>query len=84
MSRFLLHAAVLLLPFLLYGVYLWRVKRSGRDGPAVTPWFWLVLSGLILMGVSFGVVSLMGEHGGGTYVPARMQDGRIVPGEVRR
>lgn len=84
MNRILLHALVMLLPFLLYGLYLWQVKRAGRDGPAVTPWFWLVLAGLILMSLSFGVAALLGEHGGGQYVPARLENGRLIPGEVKR
>ena len=48
MSRLIVHLLPLLLPFLLYGLYIWHVKRSGKDGPEATPWFWLAAVGLVL------------------------------------
>lgn len=84
MGRVLVHGFVLILPFLLYGLYLWQVKRAGKDGPEATPWFWLSVAGLVLMILSFVAYGVMGEHGDGDYVPARWQDGQIVPGDVKR
>lgn len=82
MSRIIVHVLPLLLPFLLYGLYLWHVKRSGRDGPEATPWFWLATIGLALTILSFFVWGLLsGEHLG-DYAPARFEDGRIVPGRI--
>lgn len=84
MGRVLIHGFLLILPFLLYGLYLWQVKRSGKDGPEATPWFWLSMTGLILLIGSFVAYGLTGEHGGSSYTPARWQDGVIQPGNVQR
>lgn len=81
-ARFLVHVLPALLPFALYGLYLWHVKRAGRDGPETTPWFWLSAAGLVLMIASFLVYGLFFEEEIGQYVPARLEDGRVVPGQV--
>ncbi|MBX3455687.1 DUF6111 family protein [Ferrovibrio sp.] len=83
MSRILIHGALLLLPFVLYFLYLWRVRRAGKEGPETTPWFMLSLAGLVLMIGSFAVVHVMSDQPSGQYTPARLQDGRIVPGDIR-
>lgn len=82
MSRLLVNLLPLLLPFLLYGLYLWHVKRSGKDGPEATPWFWLAASGLLLVIISFFVWGIFFEQQLGDYAPARIEDGRIVPGRI--
>lgn len=82
MSRLIVHLLPLILPFLLYGLYIWHVKRSGKDGPEATPWFWLAAIGLILMILSFVVYGAFFEDTTGDYAPARFEDGRIVPGRV--
>ncbi|HEX6958259.1 MAG TPA: DUF6111 family protein [Ferrovibrio sp.] len=84
MSRLLLNLLPLLLPFILYGLYLWHVKRSGKDGPEATPWFWLAASGLVLAIVSFIIWGVFFEQQLGDYAPARFEDGRIVPGRITR
>src|SRR3546814_1670939 len=73
MSRVLGELMPLALPFLLYGLYIWHLKRNGRDGPRVTPWFWLaaigmtlVIAGMIIGGLIFGETP-------GQYVPARFE-----------
>lgn len=82
MSRLIVHLLPLLLPFLLYGLYIWHVKRSGRDGPEATPWFWLAAIGLFLVIISFVVWGAFFEETLGDYVPARIEEGRIVPGRI--
>ncbi|MCW0236618.1 MAG: DUF6111 family protein [Ferrovibrio sp.] len=82
MSRLIVHLLPLLLPFALYGLYIWHVKRSGKDGPEVTPWFWLAAIGLVLMILSFLVYGVFFEPPPGDYAPARFEDGRIVPGRI--
>ena len=62
MSRLIVHLLPLLLPFLLYGLYIWHVKRSGKDGPEATPWFWLAAIGLVLMILSFVVYGAFSQH----------------------
>lgn len=82
MSRLIVHLLPLILPFLLYGLYIWHVKRSGKDGPEVTPWFWLAAIGLVLTILSFVVYGAFFGDVTGDYAPARFEDGRIVPGRV--
>ena len=75
---------VFLFPFALYGLY---VKfQIARGAAPADPWgrnilFWLVLSGLLLMGGGFVVLSsFTGEKPGVVYQPARMENGKIIPG----
>lgn len=82
MSRLIVHLLPLVLPFLLYGLYIWHVKRSGKDGPEATPWFWLAAIGLALMIFSFVIYGAFFEDTLGDYAPARFEDGRIVPGRI--
>lgn len=82
MSRIIVHLLPFLLPFLLYGLYIWHVKRSGKDGPEAAPWFWLAGVGLILVILGFVVWGgFLGEDIG-DYTPARFENGRIVPGRI--
>ncbi|WP_341895840.1 hypothetical protein [Ferrovibrio terrae] len=82
MSRLIVHLLPLILPFLLYGLYIWHVKRSGKDGPEATPWFWLAAVGLVLMTLSFLGYDLVFGGQTGDYAPARFENGRIVPGRI--
>ena len=82
MSRIIVHLLPFLLPFLLYGLYLWHAKRSGKDGPEATPWFWLAVVGLVLAVLGFVVYGAFFEEDLGPYAPARFEDGRIVPGRI--
>ncbi len=48
------------------------------------PWFWLALSGVALLAVVLLIgVFTHGEPQSGHYVPPRLEDGQIVPGELR-
>jgi hypothetical protein len=82
MSRLIVHLLPLLLPFALYGLYIWHVKRSGKDGPEATPWFWLAAIGLGLMILSFVVYGTFFEESRGDYAPARFENGKVVPGRI--
>lgn len=82
MSRIIVHVLPLLMPFLLYGLYIWHVKRIGKDGPEATPWFWLAAIGLVLMILSFVVWGAFFDEALGPYAPARFEDGRVVPGRI--
>jgi uncharacterized membrane protein len=82
MSRLIVHLLPLILPFLLYGLYIWHVKHSGKDGPEATPWFWLAAIGMVLMILSFVVYGAFFGETLGDYAPARFEDGRIVPGRI--
>jgi hypothetical protein len=69
----------LVLPLLAYLVYA-GVSRKTRvlEG---APWIGLAAAGVVLMAASLVSWSLLtGAEPGETYVPARVEDGRVVPG----
>jgi predicted membrane metal-binding protein len=71
-----------LAPFVVYGLYLLLVTR-GRPVLVRTPWFLLTAAGLILACAALASLAFIsGEPPAGRYVPSRVEDGRIVPGEV--
>lgn len=71
-----------LLPFALYGLY-WRFSPNAGGRTAPHPWSYLLISGLMLVAASFvvwGVTEGSGQQG--TYVPAHLENGRVIPGHV--
>jgi len=80
MLRILLQYVLpLVLPFLAYLIYARLSHKTG--GMSDTPWIALAAAGVGLMAVSlvsWGILS--GSDPGETYVPARFEDGRLVPG----
>jgi len=87
MSRLLLNAFLFLLPFMLYGLYVLAARRLGwmsRDADQAPPHAWLVLTGLGLVLASIGLFAVFdGSEVGKEYVPARLENGEIVPGGFR-
>ena len=85
-AKLLKYAIPLLLPFVLY--YLWmfierRRKAAGGWEARDTPWLWLAMTGLVLLIVSLLATGLfVGEEPGGTYVPPHVEGGKVVPGRV--
>lgn len=75
-----------LLPFALYGLYIWyarwRLEHDPKWGDA--PLARLTVAGLALVMLSFVVWRIMEPVAKGSYVPARIEDGRIVPGQITR
>lgn len=75
----------LLLPTLVYALWLVAMRRAALAGPApwrTLPWAWLVGAGLALATL---LLFFVGVHVGspeGTYVPPRYIDGRVVPGHI--
>lgn len=84
---FLIEAFLFLLPLILYGGYLYLIKRKqDREGARWknAPYLWLILGGFGFMAAGMLVMAyLSGEDPAGAYVPAHMENGRIVPGEVK-
>jgi hypothetical protein len=67
----------LVLPLLAYLLYAHLVGKRGADAP----WLGLAATGvglLVVSLVSWGLLS--GADPGEEYVPARVEDGRVVPG----
>ncbi len=94
MTRILLQIVLpLILPFAVYAAWLSverrRAEKLGRgEVPswAEAPLVWLAGAGLGLALVATAGLALLqgGDKFDGRYVPARVEDGRIVPGHIER
>jgi len=90
MSRIALQYVLpFLLPTLLW--LLWWVTigrhRTTPEGGLTRlehgPWFWLILGGLALLGLSLVYTAVtQGFDPSGRYVPPRWEGGRVVPGRI--
>lgn len=79
------HIFMFLLPFIVYGFYLYftRLDPLKRESWEHSPLYFLTLGGLVLtIGSFFVLAAFTGAGPGGTYVPARIEDGRLVPGRI--
>jgi hypothetical protein len=84
MGRVLLYALLALAPSAIYLAWAaWRAKK-GLPPPADRPWPWLALGGLALAAVAL-FVHEQGQRStpGGHYVAPHMENGKIVPGQVK-
>ncbi len=86
MRMFLTIVLPLVLPTLLYVLWLVAIRGGKVAGPAgwmALPWPWLLLAGLALTSVLLVFISVhMGNSERGLYVPPQYIDGRVVPGHV--
>lgn len=84
--NFLLELAVMALPFILYYGYrnfLLRHKREDGADFSPIPYHRLFAIGLGLALIVFVIAALTGDRvREGKYVPAHMENGKLVPGEV--
>ena len=73
-------------PFVLYALYLLATRASVFDAEAWR-WSvlaWLTMAALVLMIASFILLAhFSGAPPGSTYVPAHMENGRLVPGQIK-
>ena len=78
--------ALFLAPFAVYAVFLWAT-RAGVLHPESWPLptlMWLTIAALLLMVGSFVVLAHWGgEPPGSTYVPAHIENGKLVPGTTK-
>ena len=75
-----------LLPFVLYGVFLWATKAGVMhpDSWPLSRILWLVITALALVIGSFiYFANYTGAPPGSTYVPAHIEDGKFIPGQNR-
>ncbi len=87
--RILITLACFALPFILYWIYDWMQRRSARVTAGSTAlarrekWpmtiLWLAGAVLAVETMIVAAVSDPGYRGNGRYVPAHMEDGKIVP-----
>lgn len=81
-----LHLLPFLLPFAAYVAYVVALKKMEQRGGlwADAPWFWLTAAGLVLVIVGFFATALLsGAPPGSQYVPGRVENGRVLPGEFK-
>jgi hypothetical protein len=78
--------ALFITPFVLYALFLWATREGVLD---LSAWsmprlIWLTISALVMVIMSF---VFLAQFGGApprsTYVPAHMENGRLVPGTER-
>jgi Family of unknown function (DUF6111) len=78
--------ALFITPFVLYALFLWATREGVLD---VDAWsmprlIWLTICALVLVIISFLILAQFGgAPPGSTYVPAHMENGRLVPGTER-
>lgn len=86
MSRTFLEIALFLTPFLLYAIYLIATERDAREKEH---WRLKVLMICASGGCVLVIASLIafahfgGAAPGGVYIPAHMENGRLVPGQIK-
>ena len=83
----LINIALFVLPLALYAAYFYV---SARNKYADTiEWHNMPFRLLLQIGVGLIVIGMLvtayvsGEDASGTYVPARMENGKLIPGEVK-
>jgi hypothetical protein len=76
-----------LAPFALYALFLWATKRGGVLEAAnwpLTRVLWLAMAAFLMVIASFIVLANWGRiPPGSTYVPAHIENGKLVPGETK-
>lgn len=86
MVRFVAFDLILFaLPFAIYALYLFITRRHVGTAAdwEVRTLAWLSLAGAVLLIATIVVfIHFDTEPPGGTYVPAHMENGRIVPGHI--
>jgi hypothetical protein len=78
--------ALFLTPFAAYAVFLWATRAGVVDTSSwpVPRVLWLSVVALVLVIASFVLLAeFSGAPPGTTYVPAHMENGRLVPGSEK-
>jgi len=82
----LIELLLFLAPFAVYAIVLWITQRDARD---LAHWHARILMSLAIAGLVLMIGGLIffahfgGALPGGVYEPARLEDGRLVPGQIR-
>jgi len=78
--------ALFLVPFVLYALFLWATRAKVLDPErwSLKALIWLTISAFVLMLGSFLVLAqFSGAPSGSTYIPAHLENGRLVPGTTK-
>jgi hypothetical protein len=82
----LIELALFITPFALYALFLWATREGVLDVAAwsIPRLMWLTIAALILTLVFLLLLAQFGgAPPGSTYIPAHMENGRLVPGTER-
>lgn len=88
MIRLLIKFWPVAVPLVLYLIWLvWAKQRARKQGNVVPkfldgPWWWTVVATIIIGIIMFIILGLSEGHMQGTYEPAHMENGVLVPGKV--
>ncbi len=83
----LLNIALFILPLALYAAYFYITQR--KQNAVSMEWNNMPLSLLLQSGLALIVIGMLitayagGDKAGGTYVPAHVENGKLIPGEVK-
>lgn len=83
----LINLALFVLPTALYAAYFYMNER--RRNAVAVEWKNMPFRILLQIGLGLIVIGMLvtayigGDDAGGTYVPARFENGKVIPGEVR-
>ena len=89
MGLFLLRFWPVLIPLLLYAAWMIVVRNKARKAGTPLPrfregpWFWAVVIALGCGVVIFLSLGMSNEPVVGDYIPPHMENGAIIPGQVR-
>ena len=76
-----------LTPFALYALFLWGTKRGSvldlASWPLTHVLYLLAAAVLLVIAGFFALAHRTGAPPGSTYIPAHIEDGRLVPGETK-
>jgi hypothetical protein len=78
--------ALFLTPFAIYAIYLWatRAELLHPESWPLPRLMWLTIAALALMAGSFIILAQWGgDPSGSNYIPAHMEDGKLVPGTTK-
>jgi hypothetical protein len=78
--------ALFLTPFVAYAIFLWATRAGVIDPEAWTPkaLIWLTMAALAAVIAGFvAIAEFSGARPGATYIPAHIEDGRVVPGRTK-
>lgn len=91
MRTFLIQTLPLLLPLVIYLIWLKRARRNavaagaGMPPARDAPWLWMAGAALAALAAGTVLFALTtGEEPGGVYIPPYVEDGEIVPGQIER
>jgi hypothetical protein len=78
--------ALFLTPFAVYAIYLWATRANilHPESWPLSRLMWLTIVALLMVAVSFIVLAQWGgEPAGSQYIPAHIENGKLVPGMTK-